>query len=104
MSVDSEDNLTLGLVGLTKPSPYAADGNKEQTFHTALDHNVSRYVQPGIDSLAREANAREAIRLAKAQADGQLLPGTGAGSLNMIYDTLISGSLIGPSKARHRNY
>lgn len=49
--------------GLTKPSLYAAYGNKEKTFLTALDLYVARYVQPGIDGLGRESNAREAIRL-----------------------------------------
>lgn len=57
--------------GLTKPSLYAAYGNKEQTFLTALALYVSRYVQPGIDSLDRESNVREAIRmLLVATAEG----------------------------------
>jgi len=132
--------------GLSKPSLYAAYGNKEQTFLTALDLYVSRYVQPGIDSLDCEANAREAIRLllvatvegltaegtppgcmiatnaacigapdipqavadaimeaarktpnaivarlSKAQADGQLPPGTSAAALTVFYGALISG-------------
>lgn len=132
--------------GLTKPSLYAAYGNKEQTFLTALDLYVCRYVQPGIDSLDHESNAREAIRmllvataegltaegtppgcmittnaacvgapdipqavagaikeaarktpnaiaarLTKAQADGQLPPGTSVSTLTAFYDTLITG-------------
>jgi len=48
--------------GLTKPSLYAAYGNKEETFLAALDLYVSRYVQPGIVSLENAADAREAIR------------------------------------------
>jgi len=132
--------------GLSKPSLYAAYGNKEQTFLTTLDLYVSLYVQPGIDILGREANAREAIhmllvatvegltaegtppgcmiatnaacagapgipqavgdaikeaagktpgaiaiRLTKAQEDGQLPPDTSVSALTVFYDTLITG-------------
>jgi len=47
--------------GLTKPSLYAAYGNKEETFLAALDLYVSRYVQPGIESFENESDAREAV-------------------------------------------
>ncbi len=47
--------------GLTKPSLYAAYGNKEKTFLAALDLYVSRYVQPGIEGLKNEHDPREAI-------------------------------------------
>jgi len=68
--------------GLTKPSLYAAYGNKEQTFLTALDLYVSRYVQPGIDSLDRESNAREAIRmLLVATVEGLTAEGTPPGCM-----------------------
>jgi len=100
-SFDSEKTLeqTLGLfwhrgylgtsytdlcaeTGLTKPSLYAAYGNKEKTFLTALDLYVSRYVQPGIDSLDREANAREAIRLLLvATVEGLTAEGTPPGCM-----------------------
>ncbi|VAW01972.1 Transcriptional regulator, IclR family [hydrothermal vent metagenome] len=48
--------------GLTKPSLYAAYGNKEETFLAALDLYVSLYVQPGIEALESEPDVREAIR------------------------------------------
>ena len=48
--------------GLNKPSLYAALGNKEETFISALDMYVVRYVQPGITILESEANAQQALR------------------------------------------
>ncbi len=47
--------------GLNKPSLYAALGNKEETFISALDMYVARYVQPGIIALEREPNAQKAV-------------------------------------------
>jgi len=68
--------------GLSKPSLYAAYGNKERTFLTTLNLYVSRYVQPGIDSLDREANAREAIRLLLvATVEGLTAEGTPPGCM-----------------------
>jgi len=47
--------------GLTKPSLYAAYGNKEETFLAALGLYVSCNVQPGIDGLESTPDTREAI-------------------------------------------
>lgn len=47
--------------GLTKPSLYAALGDKEATFLATLDLYVARFVKPGIAILEREPNVKEAI-------------------------------------------
>lgn len=49
--------------GLSKPSLYAAFGNKDETFLAALDLYISQYVQPGIEALENEQDARKAIRM-----------------------------------------
>lgn len=68
--------------GLTKPSLYSAYGNKEQTFVAALDLYISRYVQPGIDGLEREPDAREAIRrLLVRTTEGLTAEGTPPGCM-----------------------
>jgi len=68
--------------GLTKPSLYAAYGNKEKTFLAALNLYISRYIQPGIDSLDQEPDAREAIRnLLIATVEGLTAEGTPPGCM-----------------------
>ena len=68
--------------GLTKPSLYAAYGNKEQTFLAALDLYMSRYVQPGIDLMESEPNAAEAVRkLLVATVEGLTVEGTTPGCM-----------------------
>jgi AcrR family transcriptional regulator len=68
--------------GLSKPSLYAAYGNKEETFLTALDLYVSRYVLPGIDVLESEPNPREAVRkLLIATVEGLTAKGTPQGCM-----------------------
>lgn len=48
--------------GLNKPSLYAALGNKEETFISALDMYVAHYVQPGITILEGEPDAQKSVR------------------------------------------
>jgi len=68
--------------GLSKPSLYAAYGNKEETFLTALDLYVSRYVLPGIDILESEPNPPEAVRkLLVATVEGLTAKGTPQGCM-----------------------
>jgi len=68
--------------GLSKPSLYAAYGNKEETFLAALDLYFSRYVQPGIDTLESEPNPLEAVRkLLVATVEGLTAKGTPPGCM-----------------------
>lgn len=56
--------------GLTKPSLYAAFGNKEALFLATLELFVQRFVRPGIEILDNEPDPREAIhKLLVATAD-----------------------------------
>jgi AcrR family transcriptional regulator len=52
----SLNDLTDAL-GINKPSLYAAFGNKEQLFETALDHYVSHYGSPLIERLTQPQEA-----------------------------------------------
>ena len=47
--------------GLTKPSLYAAFGNKEELFLAALEFYMQLYVRPGIEILKNEPVPHEAI-------------------------------------------
>ncbi len=68
--------------GLSKPSLYAAYGNKEETFLAALDLYVSCYVQPGIDILESEPKLTEAVRrLLVATVKGLTAKGTPPGCM-----------------------
>jgi len=70
------------VTGLTKPSLYAAYGNKEETFLAALELYVSRYVQPGITGLESEANIRDAIhKLLVETVNGLTAKGTPPGCM-----------------------
>lgn len=40
-----------GALGINKPSLYAAFGNKEQLFATAMEHYMDRYAAPGLHQL-----------------------------------------------------
>ena len=58
----SVNDLTKAL-GINKPSLYAAFGNKEHLFATALEHYMSRYGAPLMERLARPEEAPLAERL-----------------------------------------
>ncbi|MES9860720.1 MAG: TetR/AcrR family transcriptional regulator [Candidatus Thiodiazotropha sp. LLP2] len=51
----SISDLTEAL-GINKPSLYAAFGNKEQLFTTALEHYKSRYGEPVLEKLTKPAD------------------------------------------------
>jgi len=55
-------DLTAAL-GINKPSLYAAFGNKERLFATALEHYMSRYGAPLMERLAQPEEAPLAERL-----------------------------------------
>lgn len=55
-------DLTKAL-GINKPSLYAAFGNKEQLFNTALDHYTQQYGSPVIKHLTEPADLPFAQRL-----------------------------------------
>lgn len=68
--------------GLTKPSLYAAFGNKENLFLAVLDFYSRRFVQPGIEILEAESDPREAIfQLLVATADALTAEGTPPGCM-----------------------
>jgi AcrR family transcriptional regulator len=68
--------------GLSKPSLYAAYGNKEETFLAALDLYVSCYVKPGVDILETEPNPAAAVRkLLVATVEGLTAEGTPPGCM-----------------------
>ncbi|MCU7845139.1 MAG: TetR/AcrR family transcriptional regulator [Candidatus Thiodiazotropha sp. (ex Monitilora ramsayi)] len=52
----SVNDLTEAL-GINKPSLYAAFGNKEQLFATALEHYMSHYGTPLIEQLTQPSEA-----------------------------------------------
>ncbi len=58
----SVNDLTAAL-GINKPSLYAAFGNKERLFTTALEHYMSRYGAPLMERLAGPEEAPLAERL-----------------------------------------
>ena len=56
-------NTSLGNIietlGVTKPSLYAAFGNKEQLFIAALGHYLQTYLQPNFEHLTHSTNSLE---------------------------------------------
>ncbi|WP_168206349.1 TetR/AcrR family transcriptional regulator [Labrenzia sp. PHM005] len=68
--------------GLTKPSLYAAFGNKEDTFLAALDRYIATSIRPGEDILANEKDPREAVqKLLVAIVQGLTAKGTPPGCM-----------------------
>ncbi|MGB3277697.1 MAG: TetR/AcrR family transcriptional regulator [Pseudorhodobacter sp.] len=68
--------------GLSKPSLYAAFGNKEEMFLAALELYLDRHVRPAVVALANEADPREGIRkLLVGTADGLTSEGTPLGCM-----------------------
>lgn len=58
----SVNDITEAL-GINKPSLYAAFGNKEQLFATALDHYMSQYGAPLLERLTQPADAPLTVRM-----------------------------------------
>ncbi len=68
--------------GLTKPSLYAAFGNKEETFLAALERYLDRFVRPGEAVLEIEPDPRQAVRkLLAATVFGLTSPDTPPGCM-----------------------
>ena len=86
--------------GLTKPSLYAAYGNKEKTFLAALELYVSIYVRPGIGDLESEPDAREAIHtLLVETVKGLTAEGTPPGCMIATNAACIEAPGISPTVA-----
>lgn len=68
--------------GLSKPSLYAAFGNKEATFLAALALYGDRYIKPGAALLEMEPDARKAVHgLLTATIDGLTAEGVPLGCM-----------------------
>ena len=77
--------------GLTKPSLYAAFGNKEALFLATLELFVQRFVRPGIEILNNEPDPREAIhKLLVATAEALTREGTPPGCMIVTNGALSS--------------
>lgn len=77
--------------GLTKPSLYAAFGNKEELFLAALELFSERFVRPGIAILNDEPDPREAIyKLLLATADALTAEDTPPGCMIVTNGSLAS--------------
>jgi len=77
--------------GLTKPSLYAAFGNKEELFLAALELFSERFVRPGIAILENEPDPREAIyQLLLATAEALTAEGTPPGCMIVTNGSLAS--------------
>ena len=97
----SMSDLTAAI-GVTKPSLYAAFGNKEQLFRTVLD----RYDQRTADFLSgsiRAATAREvAVGLLRGAAEFHANPANPPGCL-MVQSALVGSDTAGSARQETRD-